>query len=48
VVYEIIADSPHTAEAICRESPEKLAKNPHIIVARSIFFNESPNVNAGL
>jgi hypothetical protein len=44
---EIVGNNPHTAEAVCRESPEKPVNQPPMIVASSDdVFNESPTINA--
>jgi hypothetical protein len=49
VVPGIDGDSnPHTDEAVCRESPEKLANKPPMIIASpDKIYNKSPAVNAG-
>jgi hypothetical protein len=48
VVPDIVGNNPHTAEAVCRESPEKLVnKLPMIYASSDDVFNESPTANAG-
>jgi hypothetical protein len=48
VVPEIVGNNPHTAEAVCRESAEKLVnKLPMIVASSNDVFNESPTINAG-